>query len=265
MLLNLSNPEADLDIYLQVLREADPAEDGQAVHHLLPDLDLGLLHRQDLTPPFISYFSLTCSGLIPFLILVYLNIRILISLRNLRSRLNVRYHTENNPVKGIVDCRLFPQYSISWTISEKFREMRANQQSRDLNLAIVLISSVLMFLCCHTPRSVLSLCILSAFSLITLPRLITSIYEAANIHSILHCRDKSKDKTPLWFMYITATVQFLMVNPCRETQNLILFPGGECILQSANLLLRWESFQGEHPAVGEELHSSFHLEILHVR
>merc|ERR1711963_661082 len=121
------------------------------------------------TPPFISYFSLTCSGLIPFLILVYLNIRILISLRNLRSRLNVRYHTENNPVK------------------EKFREMRANQQSRDLNLAIVLISSVLMFLCCHTPR------------------LITNIY------SILHCRDKSKDKTPLWFMYITATVQFLMV------------------------------------------------------
>ena len=56
MLLNLSNPEADLDIYLQVLREADPAEDGQAVHHLLPDLDLGLLHRQDLTQPFISYF-----------------------------------------------------------------------------------------------------------------------------------------------------------------------------------------------------------------
>ena len=38
---------------------------------------------------------------------------------------------------------------------EKYREMRANQQSRDLNLAIVLISSVLMFLCCHTPRSVI--------------------------------------------------------------------------------------------------------------
>merc|ERR1711963_466977 len=141
------------------------------------------------TPPFISYFSLTCSGLIPFLILVYLNIRILISLRNLRSRLNVRYHTENNPVK------------------EKFREMRANQQSRDLNLAIVLISSVLMFLCCHTPR------------------LITSIYEAANIHSILHCRDKSKDKTPLWFMYITATVQFLMVANASFNLPIYFFAG----------------------------------------
>ena len=47
--------------------------------------------------------------------------------------------------------------------------------------------------------------------LMTLCRLVTSIYEAANIHSILHCRENKKDKTPLWFMYVTATVQFLMV------------------------------------------------------
>merc|ERR1711953_1246852 len=129
------------------------------------------------------------TGLIPFIILVYLNIRILISLRNLRSRLNMRYQDENNPVK------------------EKFREMRANQQSRDLNLAIVLISSVLMFLCCHTPR------------------LVTSIYEAANIHSILHCRDRKKDKTPLWFMYVTATVQFLMVANASFNLPIYFFAG----------------------------------------
>jgi len=130
-----------------------------------------------------------CTGFIPFIILVYLNIRILISLRNLRSRLNMRYQDENNPVK------------------EKFREMRANQQSRDVNLALVLISTVLMFLCCHTPR------------------LITSIYEAANIHSILHCRDKKKDKTPLWFMYITATVQFLMVANASFNLPIYFFAG----------------------------------------
>ena len=47
--------------------------------------------------------------------------------------------------------------------------------------------------------------------IMTLCRLVTSIYEAANIHSILHCRENKKDKTPLWFMYVTATVQFLMV------------------------------------------------------
>ena len=78
--------------------------------------------------------------------------------------------------------------------SVNLREMRASQQSRDLNLAIVLISSVVMFLCCH------------------IPRLITSVYEVANIHSILHCREQGKDKTPLWFMYVTANVQLLMVS-----------------------------------------------------
>ena len=86
------------------------------------------------------------------------------------------------------------------------REMRATQQSRDLNLAIVLISSVVMFLCCH------------------IPRLITSVYEAANIHSILHCREQGMDKTPLWFMYVTATVQLLMVRLRPLTLNCVLFP-----------------------------------------
>ena len=150
---NLENSKVIPDIP-QILRQADSAEDGQAVHYLLSDLDLGLLHRQAVILTIASYLQTqTFPGLIPFLILVYLNIRILISLRNLRSRLNVRYHNENNPVKGITDllCSL-RQQSIFWNISEKFREMRANQQSRDLNLAIVLISSVLMFLCCHTPR-----------------------------------------------------------------------------------------------------------------
>ena len=41
------------------------------------------------------------------------------------------------------------------------------------------------------------------------------MYEAANIHTILQCREKGKDKTPLWFMYVTATVQLLMVSHTR--------------------------------------------------
>ena len=43
------------------------------------------------------------------------------------------------------------------------------------------------------------------------------MYEAANIHTILQCREKGKDKTPLWFMYVTATVQLLMVSPAYIT------------------------------------------------
>ena len=85
------------------------------------------------------------------------------------------------------------------------REMRASQQSRDLNLAIVLISSVVMFLICH------------------IPRLITSIYEVVNIHSILHCREQGKDKTPLWFIYVTATVQLLMVRTLDHYEFKFLF------------------------------------------
>ena len=149
--------------------------------------------------------------------------------------------------------------------------MRANQQSRDVNLALVLISTVLMFLCCHTPRytarpanqissqlqnifsnfpSLSNILLLNKSSrvqsrawegkatyterllFISLSRLITSIYEAANIHSILHCRDKKKDKTPLWFMYITATVQFLMVNKLnlRPQAYVLPFVGCQCIL-----------------------------------
>ena len=53
--------------------------------------------------------------------------------------------------------------------------------------------------------------ILLKLSLMEQFRLVTSIYEAANIHSILDCRDKRMDNTPLWFMYVTATVQLLMV------------------------------------------------------
>ena len=98
-------------------------------------------------------------------------------------------------------------YFIILTV--KLREMRVTQQSRDLNLAIVLISSVVMFLFCHTPRWYKHWTFW--FKTFSYLRLVTSVYEAANIHSILHCREKGKDKTPLWFMYVTATVQFLMV------------------------------------------------------
>ena len=43
-------------------------------------------------------------------------------------------------------------------------------------------------------------------------RLVTSIYEVVNIHSILDCREKGQDKTPLWIIYVTAMVQLCMVN-----------------------------------------------------
>ena len=55
-------------------------------------------------------------GIIPQMVLVYLNIRILLTMRKLRQRL------------------------------------RTSQQSKDDNLAFILISTVIMFFFCHLPR-----------------------------------------------------------------------------------------------------------------
>ena len=47
--------------------------------------------------------------------------------------------------------------------------------------------------------------------IIHIPRLVTSVYEAAHIGSILTCQDRGMDNTPLWNMFVTASVQLLMV------------------------------------------------------
>jgi len=133
------------------------------------------------------------TGLIPLIILIFLNLRILSSLRSLRCRLETGKTSTNG--------------STTITTSDKLRERRATQQSRDCNLAIILVSTVVMFFLCH------------------LPRVVTSIYEAANIHSILDCRDKGRDKTPIWFMYITNAVQLLMVVNASVNLPIFFFAG----------------------------------------
>ena len=99
-------------LFLQVLCKANSSPHGQTIHHLLSNVDLGLFYRQIFsgTRPLLNFLHRLCFdwhlmkflGLIPFISLVYLNIRILISLRNLRSRLNTRCQEtqESNPVKG---------------------------------------------------------------------------------------------------------------------------------------------------------------------
>ena len=70
-------------------------------------------------------------------------------------------------------------------------EIIISQQPRDANLATVLVSTVCMFFFCHAPRyrNILNLPMKIRISC----RLVTSIYEAANIHSILDCRDKGQE------------------------------------------------------------------------
>ena len=59
----------------------------------------------------------------------------------------------------------------------------------------------------------------------TLYRLVTSVYEAAHIGSILTCRDRGMDNTPLWYMFVTAAVQLLMVINASFNLPIYLFAG----------------------------------------
>ena len=53
-------------------------------------------------------------------------------------------------------------------------------------------------------------------------RLLTSVYEAVQIHSILYCRERGKDLTPLWFLYLMSVVQFLQVRTIHWDYNQFL-------------------------------------------
>ena len=95
-----------------------------------------------------------------------------------------------------------------------FKHSESSQaQSKDSNLAFLLICSVIMFFICHLPRFKTQKSGGQDNS-INFPlhyRLVTSIYEAVNIQDTLTCKLQHKDKTPLWYMFVTVIVQMLMV------------------------------------------------------
>jgi hypothetical protein len=108
------------------------------------------------------------------------------------------------------------------------RERRISQQSRDLNLAIILISTVVMFFLCHLPRWFK---FLTCFSLIPLktadlwrvfmkrPTSTPSWTVERKDWIKLHCGSCMSLLlysclwwVLLWFMFVTAAVQLLMVS-----------------------------------------------------
>ena len=140
--------------------------------------------------------------------------------------------------------------STTFSPSDKLRERRATQQSRDCNLAIILISTVVMFFLCHLPRVVTRLVFFtllwspsptpwpttysptqsSAFMRrrTSTPSSIAGKEVYLEFYIQQRARETSwlsfvpektlcnsiiagRDKTPIWFMYITNAVQLLMV------------------------------------------------------
>eukprot|EP00090_Calanus_glacialis_P026330 TRINITY_DN41374_c0_g1_i1.p1 TRINITY_DN41374_c0_g1~~TRINITY_DN41374_c0_g1_i1.p1 ORF type:complete len:138 (+),score=39.22 TRINITY_DN41374_c0_g1_i1:45-458(+) len=73
------------------------------------------------------------------------------------------------------------------------RERRANQQTKECNLAMILMCTVAMFFFSHFPR------------------LLTSVYEAATFHKQERCTDKKLDYLPLWFLYTIVAMNVMLV------------------------------------------------------
>ena len=81
------------------------------------------------------------------------------SLRSLRCRLELGKNTVNSNSTTGLFVFIFSFLRQTFSPSDKLRERRATQQSRDCNLAIILISTVVMFFLCHLPRVVTRLVI----------------------------------------------------------------------------------------------------------
>ena len=92
---------------------------------------------------------------------------------------------------------------------KKTAEKRIAQQKRECNLAVVLSFTVLMFLLTHAPRYsfsfLRSICIQPFF------RIMTNIYEAITINSVLKCHDNNKGYLKIWYLYILSLINLLMV------------------------------------------------------
>jgi len=90
---------------------------------------------------------------------------------------------------------------------EKKRQKRVTQQNKECNLAMVLICTVATFFFCH------------------LPRLLTSVYEAATFHHQEICTAKKLDYHPLWFLYSIVAMNVLLVVNASSNFCIYLFAG----------------------------------------
>ena len=103
-------------------------------------------------------------------------------------------------------------------------ERRMAQQKRELSLAVVLSFTVLMFLITHLPRCgflqpnliqnvaqaylyKLSKSKSSHFYI----RVMTSVYEAVTIRSVIQCHKRKRGYLRIWYLYALSTIQFLQV------------------------------------------------------
>jgi len=126
------------------------------------------------------------TGFIPVVCLIFLNTKIYLAMKKIKSSLN-----DNKK-----------QLCPSGKGSETARN-RVNQQKKDCNLSIILIVTVIMFFIFHTPR------------------IIISFYEAVTIQSLVRCTEKGKGFFLIWYLYVQAALQLLQV--LNSSQNFPIY------------------------------------------
>ena len=101
------------------------------------------------------------------------------------------------------------------TIKIRRTEKRIFEEKRELSLAVVLTFTVLMFLLTHTPRQKYTQQIGFFFKSSRVScyfRVMTSIYEALTIKSVLECQKRKRGYLKIWYLYVLSTIQLLQVS-----------------------------------------------------
>jgi len=145
-----------------------------------------------LNKHYIIYYQLwtwnLLTGIIPLFILAILNWKIFSSIKKLRFSLRSDSQVNN---RIATEVQLNPRKQ-SRTAS--IRSRRNQRNCKECNFAWVLLSTVIIF------------------SVLHIPRILTSVYEAVTYSWQEKCQEKGLDYQPLWFTYSVVVINLCLVS-----------------------------------------------------
>jgi len=154
-----------------------------------------------LNKNYIIYFHLWTwiflTGILPFSVLALINSKIYFSIKRLKTSLRKNSPSPKNRV------------SIEGNLvrNESKRNRRLSKTCKECNLATVLLCTVLTFLMLH------------------LPRILTSLYEAATNSYKEKCEEKNLFYQPIWFTYTIVVINFFLVVNSASNFFIYIFTG----------------------------------------
>lgn len=152
------------------------------------------------------WFWVVVTGLVPFIILTVLSANIYTSMERLKRRLTLKGRHDHPGQVPLVQDLQSPRLGAEER-RKIFRTKRqstgSNNQAKECNLAFILICTTVTFFLLH------------------LPRVLASLYEALTIKTQLNCAKKHKDFLPLWFLYILAALNTLLV--VNASSNILIY------------------------------------------